>query len=66
MTTSDTNPDSGLKIAATTEESSDSAFAFRKGATALNDAVNTALKDLAADGTLTTLSKKYFGEDFSK
>ncbi|MEO6530438.1 MAG: amino acid ABC transporter substrate-binding protein [Specibacter sp.] len=61
-----TNPGSGLKIAATTEESSDSSFAFHKGAKALNDAVNTALKDLAADGTLTTLSEKYFGEDFSK
>ncbi len=60
------NPGSGLKIAATTEESSDSAFTFHKGATALNDAVNTALADLAADGTLTQLSEKYFGEDFSK
>ncbi|PYI39333.1 L-cystine-binding protein TcyA [Arthrobacter psychrolactophilus] len=59
-------PNSGLKIAATTDESSDSSFAFRKGSTALNDAVNTALKDLAADGTLSTLSNKYFGEDFSK
>ncbi|MHA7305283.1 transporter substrate-binding domain-containing protein [Arthrobacter sp. TMN-49] len=62
----DNNPGSGLKIAATTEESSDSSFAFRKGATALNDAVNAALAELATDGTLTTLSKKYFGEDFSK
>ncbi len=61
-----TTPNSGLKIAATTEESSDSSFAFRKGSTALNDAVNAALKDLSADGTLTTLSEKYFGEDFSK
>jgi cystine transport system substrate-binding protein len=61
-----TNPDSGLKIAATTKESSDSSFAFRKGSTALNDAVNTALKDLAADGTLATLSDKYFGQDVSK
>ncbi|POH60223.1 transporter substrate-binding domain-containing protein [Arthrobacter glacialis] len=61
-----TNPGSGLKISATTEESSDSSFAFRKGAKALNDAVNTALADLAADGTLTTLSEKYFDEDFSK
>ncbi|AIY03330.1 ABC-type amino acid transport system, cystine-binding protein [Arthrobacter sp. PAMC 25486] len=61
-----TNTDSGLKIAATTTESSDSAFAFRKGSTALTDAVDTALKDLAADGTLTKLSEKYFDEDFSK
>lgn len=61
-----TNPKSGLKVAATTKESSDSAFAFRKGSTALTDAVNTALKDLAADGTLAKLSEKYFGEDVSK
>lgn len=60
------NPKSGLKIAATTKDSSDSAFAFRKGSTALTDAVNTALKDLAADGTLSKLSEKYFGEDVSK
>lgn len=60
------NPDSGLKIAATTKESSDSAFAFHKGATALTDAVNTALKDLSADGTLAKLSEKYFGQDVSK
>ncbi|MGO2540664.1 MAG: amino acid ABC transporter substrate-binding protein [Specibacter sp.] len=59
-------PDSGLKIAATTKESSDSSFAFRKGSKALDEAVNTALKDLSADGTLTKLSEKYFGEDFSK
>lgn len=59
-------PSSGLKIAATTKESSDSSFAFRKGSKALDEAVNTALKDLSADGTMTTLSEKYFGEDFSK
>lgn len=59
-------PDSGLKIAATTDESSDSSIAFRKGSTALKDAVDAALKDLSTDGTLTKLSEKYFGEDFSK
>ncbi|ALE91357.1 hypothetical protein AOC05_01655 [Arthrobacter alpinus] len=61
-----TNPDSGLKVAATTKESSESAFAFRKGSTALTQAVNTALKDLSADGTLGKLSEKYFGQDVSK
>lgn len=60
------NPDSGLKIAATTTDSSDSAMAFRKGSTALVDAVDAALKDLAADGTLSKISEKYFGEDVSK
>jgi cystine transport system substrate-binding protein len=61
-----TNPNSGLKIAATTKDSSDSAFAFHKGAKALDAAVNTALKELAADGTLSKLSEKYFGQDVSK
>ncbi len=61
-----TNPNSGLKIAATTKESSDSAFAFRKGSTALTAAVDTALKDLTTDGTLSKLSEKYFGQDVSK
>lgn len=60
------NPGSGLKVAATTKESSESAFAFRKGSTALTQAVNTALKDLSADGTLGKLSEKYFGQDVSK
>lgn len=60
------NPDSGLKIAATTTDSSDAAMAFRKGSTALVDAVDAALKDLAADGTLSKISEKYFGEDVSK
>lgn len=59
-------PDSGLKIAATTDESSDASIAFPKGSTALKDAVDVALKDLGAEGTLTKLSEKYFGEDFSK
>lgn len=61
-----TNPNSGLKIAATTKDSSDSVFAFHKGSKALDEAVNTALKDLAADGTLSKLSQKYFGADVSK
>ena len=59
-------PDSGLMIAATTKESSESAFAFRKGSTALTDAVDKALSELKADGTLKTLSEKYFGQDVSK
>ncbi|ALE04962.1 hypothetical protein AL755_04780 [Arthrobacter sp. ERGS1:01] len=60
------NPNSGLKIAATTKDSSDSAFAFRKGSTALTSAVDSALASLEKDGTLAKLSKKYFGEDVSK
>jgi cystine transport system substrate-binding protein len=56
----------GLKVAAETDEKSESAFAFKKGNTTLADAVNTALDELAADGTLAKISEKYFGEDVSK
>ena len=56
----------GLKVAAETEESSESAFAFAKGGTALTDAVNTALEELRADGTLAEISEKYFGDDVTK
>lgn len=56
----------GLKVAATTDLSSTSAFTFTKGNATLVAAVNAALKQLSADGTLATLSKKYFGEDVSK
>lgn len=60
-----TNDASGLKIAAETEEESLSAFAFRKGSSALATAFDEALVALAADGTLAELSEKYFGEDVS-
>ncbi|WP_343319539.1 amino acid ABC transporter substrate-binding protein [Arthrobacter sp. TMP15] len=61
-----TTPNSGLKIAATTKESSESAFAFRKGSTALTDAVDTAIAELKSDGSLAKLSEKYFGQDVSQ
>ncbi|MBC7442603.1 MAG: amino acid ABC transporter substrate-binding protein [Ramlibacter sp.] len=56
----------GLKVAANTDEKSESAFAFAKGSTALTAAVDKALAELAADGTLATISEKYFGTDVSK
>lgn len=61
-----TNPDAGLKIAAETAEKSRNAFVFRKGSNALVKAVDKALADLQADGTLTKISIKYFGVDVSK
>jgi len=61
-----TNGAAGLKIAAETTEKSESAFAFKKGSTTLTDAVDTALEELSADGTLSSLSNKYFGEDVSQ
>jgi cystine transport system substrate-binding protein len=56
----------GLKVAAETTDKSESAFAFKKGSTSLKDAVDKALDDLRADGTLATISTKYFGEDVSE
>ncbi|MFI5086050.1 MAG: amino acid ABC transporter substrate-binding protein [Actinomycetales bacterium] len=61
-----TNKDSGLKVAAETTDKSKSAIAMRKGATALTDAVDKALADLAADGTLAKISTKYFDADVTK
>ncbi|WP_026553693.1 amino acid ABC transporter substrate-binding protein [Arthrobacter sp. 35W] len=59
-------PNSGLKVAATTTDTSKSAITFRKGSTELVASVDTALAELAADGTLTAISEKYFGADVSK
>jgi L-cystine transport system substrate-binding protein len=57
--------DTGLEVAATTEESSESAFAFRKGSGDLVDAVDEALATLREDGTMAEISEKYFGTDVS-
>ncbi|MCW1249485.1 amino acid ABC transporter substrate-binding protein [Acaricomes phytoseiuli] len=59
-------PDSGLKIAAESPDTSRSAFVARQGSTALIEAVNQALSELSADGTLTRISEKYFGADVSQ
>ncbi len=56
----------GLKIAATTDEQSETAFAFAKGSTTLADAVSKALDKLRAEGTLAEISDNYFGEDVTK
>src|SRR4051794_1260042 len=56
----------GLKVAATTDDSSKQAFAFKKGSKTLVDAVDGALDDLRADGTLAKISDKYFGDDVTQ
>ena len=56
----------GLKVAATTDDQSRTAFTFRAGSTALAEAVDEALADLAADGTLAEISATYFGQDVSQ
>jgi cystine transport system substrate-binding protein len=61
-----TSEDPSIKVAAETEETSQSAVAFAKGSTELVEAVNEALGELRADGTLAEISTKYFGTDVSK
>jgi cystine transport system substrate-binding protein len=61
-----TEGDTSLKIAATSDEVSHNAFAFRKGSDDLVNAVDKALDQLRSDGTLATISKKYFGEDVTQ
>ncbi|MFJ6654228.1 amino acid ABC transporter substrate-binding protein [Microbacterium sp. NPDC091313] len=61
-----TNSPTGLKIAAETDDTSSSAFAFTKDKQALVDAVDGALAELREDGTLAQISEKYFGEDVTQ
>jgi cystine transport system substrate-binding protein len=56
----------GLKVAAETEERSESAFVFAPEGTALADAVSDALATLTEDGTLAAISDTYFGADVSQ
>lgn len=58
-------PDAELKIAATYDEVSAVAIPFKKGedTASLREAVNKALAELRADGTLKRLSEQYFGSD---
>lgn len=61
-----TGDTAGLKIAAESPDVSKNAFAFRKGSGTLVSAVNSALAELRADGTLAKISERYFGADVSK
>ena len=60
------HPEADLHIACLDSEMTQAAIPVRKGETALVEAVNKALSELAEDGTLTELSVKYFGTDISK
>ncbi|MCP2265108.1 amino acid ABC transporter substrate-binding protein [Promicromonospora thailandica] len=57
---------SGIKVAAETEEQSEAAFVVTPEREALAQAIDGALDDLRADGTLAELGEKYFGEDVSE
>lgn len=60
------HPEADFKLVAQTAEASHVAIPVLKSEdTAYLDALNTAIEELRADGTLKTLSKKYFGQDIS-
>lgn len=61
-------PDANIKIVATTEDASHVAIPIRKGdeTVSFEKAVNAAIEELKADGTLAELSEKYFGSDVTK
>ena len=61
------HPDADFKIVAQTEEASHVAIPLRKGeaSASLLEAINTAIDALRADGTLTEISERYFGQDIS-
>ena len=61
------HPDADFKLVAQTEDASHVAIPVRKGddSASLLEAINTAIEELRADGTLKALSEKYFGQDIS-
>ena len=61
------HPDADFKIVAQTEDASHVAIPLRKGdnSATLLEAVNNAIDELRADGTLKELSEKYLGQDIS-
>ena len=61
------HPDADFTIVAQTEDASHVAIPLRKGdnSATLLEAVNNAIDELRADGTLKELSEKYFGQDIS-
>jgi cystine transport system substrate-binding protein len=59
-----TTGDTGVKVAGSTGDTSEQAFAARKDSGLIPE-VNRALDELRADGTLARISEKYFGSDVS-
>jgi L-cystine transport system substrate-binding protein len=54
-----------IKIAAESEDASQSGLMFRKGNEKLVEEVNKALEEMKKDGTYEEISKKWFGENVS-
>ena len=61
------HPDADFKLVAQTEDASHVAIPVRKSddSASLLEAINTAIEELRADGTLKALGEKYFGQDIS-
>ena len=62
------HPDADIKVVALTEDASKVSIPIRKeeNTKTLIEAINKAIDELSADGTLTELSNKYFGSDISQ
>jgi len=62
------HPDAEIEIVALTDEASKVSVPLRKteNSASLLEAVNKAIAELSADGTLSELSNKYFGSDISQ
>nr|WP_297768124.1 transporter substrate-binding domain-containing protein [uncultured Butyrivibrio sp.] len=62
------HPDAPIKIVALTDEASEVSIPLRKGdeSASLRAAIDEAIQEMAADGTLSELSTKYFGQDITK
>ena len=62
------HPEAGVKIACIDPEATQVAIPMRKGeeTSALREAIDRALTEMAEDGTLTELSVKYFGTDITQ
>lgn len=61
------HPEANFKLVSKTADASHVAIPLRKGevSASLLEAVNVAIEELRADGTLKALSEKYFGQDIS-
>ncbi|MGZ0050427.1 amino acid ABC transporter substrate-binding protein [Brevibacillus gelatini] len=59
-------PDTPIQIVSKNEEGQPTAFMFRKGSTELADEINKVLDEMQQDGTLKSISEKWFGEDITK
>lgn len=62
------HPDADIKLVALTEDASEVSIPLRKGdeTATLREAIDKAIEELSADGTLSELSNKYFGSDISQ